>query len=313
MKLSVVLCTYNPRLDYLHRVMDGLNNQTLPKSEWELILVDNNSNNGFRAQIDLSWHPNGQIIEEPKPGLTPARITGVRNAKAEVIVCVDDDNVLRNDYLENSLAFMQAHPEVGAVGGKSIPNFETQPPPWFSELNISLGCRDLGNETRITAQKGQVLKAYWPYSPIGTGMVIRRQAFLDYAEEAEQDPVRKALGRTGKSLNSGEDNDMVLTLIKNGWEVAYSPGLYIDHLIPSKRLEPAYLAEMNRASSKSWVQVLAVHGISHWKSIASWTVALRKIRAYIRLQAWKNELQYVKWQGACGIFEGRAAIKQKSH
>lgn len=309
MKLSVVLCTYNPRLDYLQRVLDGLNNQTLPKSEWELVLVDNNSNNGFRSQIGLSWHPNGKIIKEPKPGLTPARITGVRAAQSEVIVCVDDDNVLREDYLQNSLQFMNDHPEVGAVGGKSIPTYEVPPPAWFAELNISLGCRDLGDETRITAQKGQALKAYWPYSPIGTGMVIRRQAFLDYAEEAEQDPVRKALGRTGKSLNSGEDNDMVLTLIKNGWEVAYSPGLYIDHLIPSKRLNPAYLAEMNRASSKSWVQVLAVHGIVPWPPVVKWSLPLRKIRSYFRNRAWQSDLNYIRWRGACGVFEGRSSIR----
>lgn len=308
MKVSVVLCTYNPRLDYLQRVISALKEQNLPFDQWELILVDNNSNNGFQSQVDLSWHPNGQIIKEPKPGLTPARITGIRKANSEVIVCVDDDNILREDYLQNSLHFMEAHPEVGATGGKSIPNYETPPPAWFSELNISLGCRDLGDETRITAQKGHALTEYWPYSPIGTGMVIRRQAFLDYAEEAERDPVRKALGRTGKSLNSGEDNDMVLTLIKNGWEVAYSPDLYIDHLIPSKRLEPAYLAEMNRASSKSWVQVLAVHGIVPWPPVAKWLLPLRKVRTFFRNRAWKGDLNYIRWRGACGIFEGRASI-----
>lgn len=310
MKLSVVLCTYNPRLDYLKRVIDSLKSQTLPVSDWEFILVDNNSSNDFQRHIDLSWHPNSYIIEEPKPGLTPARIAGVKQSRADIIVCVDDDNVLREDYLQNSLQFMQSHPEVGAVGGKSIPNYETPPPAWFSELNISLGCRDLGDETQISRQKGERLKEYWPYSPIGTGMVIRRQTFLDYAEEAERDPVRKALGRTGKALTSGEDNDMVLTLIKNGWEVAYSPDLFIDHLIPSRRTEFLYLAEMSRASSKSWVQVLAVHNMAPWSPIPRWTVFLRSLRAYFRLKAWKNELQYIRWKGASGIFEGRAAIRQ---
>lgn len=307
-KVSVVLCTYNPRLDYLTRVLGGLRSQALAFEEWELILVDNNSNNGFRNQIDLSWHPNGKIIEEPKPGLTPARITGVRAAQSEVIVCVDDDNVLRADYLQNSLQFMNDHPDVGAVGGKSIPTYETSPPAWFSELNISLGCRDLGDEVKITAQKGKRLETYWPYSPIGTGMVIRRQAFLDYAEEAEKDPVRKALGRTGKSLNSGEDNDMVLTLVKNGWEVAYSPDLYIDHLINTNRVSKAYLSKMSRAASKSWVQVLAVHGINPWQPIPLWTVPFRSFRAALRIKPWQSAIQYIRWQGARGIFEGRATI-----
>jgi len=310
MKVAVVLCTYNPRMDYIRRVIQALKEQTLPLRDWEFILVDNNSNNGFREQIDLSWHPHALIIKELRPGLTPARITGVRAAKAEVIACVDDDNILRPDYLQNSLRFIETHPEVGALGGKSIPNYETPPPSWFKELHISLGCRDLGDEIQITQQKGEKTAAYWPYSPIGTGMVIRRQAFLDYADEAEKDPVRKALGRTGKSLSSGEDNDMVLTLIKNGWEVAYSPDLYIDHLIPSKRVDPAYLAKMSEASSKSWVQVLAVHGMAPWPPVHPWTVSFRKVRAYLRNRAWQNEIRYIRWRGTCGIFEGRASINR---
>lgn len=311
MKLSVVLCTYNPRTEYLFRVLEALKGQTLSPSEWEFVLVDNNSNNGFRDSIDLSWHPNAKVVEEKQPGLTPARITGIRTAGAEVIVCVDDDNVLRRDYLENSLSFLEKHPEVGAVGGKSIPSYEKAPPAWFSELNISLGCRDLGDQVQISSQKGKPVRIYPSMAPIGTGMVIRRKAFLDYAEEAQQDPVRKALGRTGKALSSGEDNDIVLTLLRNGWEVAYSPDLYIDHLIPAGRVDPLYLAKMNRASSKSWLQVLAVHGIFPWKPAASWTVPIRKVRAFLRIKPWKSPLQQIKYQGACGIFEGRAAIRQR--
>ena len=41
--LSVVLCTYNPRADYLQRCVHGLKAQTLPRERWEFIVVDNNS------------------------------------------------------------------------------------------------------------------------------------------------------------------------------------------------------------------------------------------------------------------------------
>src|SRR5712671_4531106 len=43
-EISVVLCTYNPREDYLRRVVDGLRAQTLPQGQWEFIVVDNASN-----------------------------------------------------------------------------------------------------------------------------------------------------------------------------------------------------------------------------------------------------------------------------
>ncbi len=47
--LSVVLCTYNPRADYLQRVIEGLKAQTLRQSAWELIVVDNNSQPPLRV------------------------------------------------------------------------------------------------------------------------------------------------------------------------------------------------------------------------------------------------------------------------
>ena len=39
--ISVIVCTHNPRPDYLRRVLDALYAQTLPKTDWELILIDN--------------------------------------------------------------------------------------------------------------------------------------------------------------------------------------------------------------------------------------------------------------------------------
>lgn len=307
--VSVVLCTYNPRPDYLARVLDGLRAQTLPQDQWELILVNNRSDNGFEAGLDLSWHPAARLIDEPRPGLTLARMSGVRAASGEIIVFADDDNVLDADYLAQSLSVMAEHPETGVAGGKSLPVFETAPPLWFSELNITLGCRDLGDHPIRSRQQGKLLKSYPPYAPIGAGMVIRKSAFLAYAAEAENDPVRRALGRKGKSLSSGEDNDIVLTLMRQGWEIAYEPRLSLKHLIPPHRLQPAYLAEINRASSRTWVAVLAVHGINKWPPIPAWTLPLRKARSWYRTRAWRSPLAYIRWKGACGLFEGRAAIR----
>ena len=43
MKLSVIICTFNPRVDYLERALAALRAQTVPANRWELIAVDNNS------------------------------------------------------------------------------------------------------------------------------------------------------------------------------------------------------------------------------------------------------------------------------
>ena len=43
MNLSVVICTHNQRKDYLQRTLEALKAQTLPPAQWELLLIDNAS------------------------------------------------------------------------------------------------------------------------------------------------------------------------------------------------------------------------------------------------------------------------------
>ena len=37
---------------------------------------------------------------------------------------------------------------------------------------------------------------------------------------------------------------------------------------------------------------------------------IRKIRAYFNMKAWQSPASYIKWQGACGTFEGQATLNQ---
>src|ERR1700722_2249773 len=98
--VSVIICSHNPRENYLRRVLDALRAQTLPAQEWELLLVDNASTEPLAGRFDLSWHPNARHVREEKTGLTPARLRGIAEANGELLVFVDDDNVLRSDYLQ---------------------------------------------------------------------------------------------------------------------------------------------------------------------------------------------------------------------
>ena len=43
LRVSVVIPTHNPRMDYLRRVLEALRGQTLARERWELLVVDNGS------------------------------------------------------------------------------------------------------------------------------------------------------------------------------------------------------------------------------------------------------------------------------
>ena len=114
--LSVIICTHNPRLDYLRRVLAALQNQTLSSGEWELVMVDNASHTPLSGTIDLSWHPQGRVVREENLGLAHARLRGIKETRSDLIIFVDDDNVVASDYLERALGIGADCPFLGRMG-----------------------------------------------------------------------------------------------------------------------------------------------------------------------------------------------------
>ncbi|MEO0331620.1 MAG: glycosyltransferase, partial [Bacteroidota bacterium] len=114
--LSIIICTHNPQENYLEQVLTALKHQSLPLEKWELLLIDNASNQKLSSKIDLNWHPQARHFREEKLGLTPARLCGIRNAQAESLVFIDDDNVLDRDFLEITLEISHKYPFIGAWG-----------------------------------------------------------------------------------------------------------------------------------------------------------------------------------------------------
>ena len=72
------------------------------------------------AISDLPSAPSVRVVREDKLGLTHARVRGFQEAQGEIVVMVDDDNVLKPDYLERAIKILEKYPQLGAVGGKEI-------------------------------------------------------------------------------------------------------------------------------------------------------------------------------------------------
>jgi glycosyltransferase involved in cell wall biosynthesis len=298
--LSVIICAHNPHPGRLARTLAGLRAQTLPTDQWELLLVDNASVPPL-APPDL---PNARLVLEPQPGLTYARRRGLRESSAAYCVFVDDDNVLAPDYLAEVLAIFAAQPSVGAIGGKSLPAFDVEPAPWAREFYSLLALRDLGDAVLLSPATAPVPPAYPACAPIGAGLAVRTAAARAWLDR----PASAVTDRRGTDLASGGDNDIVLTLLAQGWRVGYFPALSLRHLIPAGRLTRDYLARLNRGIARSWVQVLALHGANPWPRIQPATVPLRQLKAWFIHRAWAGPANYIRWQGACGHFSGLATL-----
>lgn len=309
MFISVLIPSHNPHLPRLRRTLAGLATQTWPAAQREILLVDNASPTPLASVAELSAEvPDLRILREDQLGLTAARRRGFAAARGEIVVLVDDDNVLAPTYLERVAALFAADPSLGAAGGRSLPDFEAPAPGWTREFDGLLALRDPGEEAARASWTEGEPRAYPLCAPIGAGMALRREAAAAYLAALAQHPERRGFDRTGTRLTSGGDNDLVMSVLEAGYAVAYRPELSLLHLIPPRRSEVDYLGALNRAIARSWVTVLALHGIRLWRPISPATVKLRQARAWLRSGAWRGPAAWVRWQGLCGSFEGRADL-----
>jgi hypothetical protein len=271
--ITVITCTYNPRPDHLARTLAGLRAQTLPAGELEYLFIDNNSTSPVSA--DLSWHPRSRLLHEPKPGKVHALLRAVHEAKGDLLVIVDDDNILSPDFLEKALAVASAKPFLGVWGGQILPEFEVPPPVWAQPY--------LARLTLCTFEREEWSNLYSGPAPAGAGMCLRAAVARRFVENLTAHPERLQLGRTRSSVMTGEDWEMALAACDLGLGMGLLPQLQLTHLIAASRLEEDYLlhlVETTTFSRQVFVHIRGLHSLrqhtpSRLQRVVKWLTLCR--------------------------------------
>lgn len=106
MKLSVIVPSYKPQF-YTWECLDSVCNQTINRSQYEVIVVLNGCNEPYNSELKryLDEHPevNWNYIQTDTPGVSNARNIGIDNAKGEYITFLDDDDYVSPSYIEHLL------------------------------------------------------------------------------------------------------------------------------------------------------------------------------------------------------------------
>lgn len=243
--VSAIICSRNPDQARLGLVLEALRAQSLPKEKWELLLVDNASRDYLSTICDLTWHSNGRHIREENIGLTMARVRGVEEAKSELLVFVDDDNVLAPNYLEKALEIADRWPMLGAWGGSLIGRFETPPPYWVEPYMRMLAVYQVERDVWSNLLKNM------DTCPAGAGLVVRSNVAQAYVSNVAKDELRRGLDRIGDRLTSCGDLDLAYTACDLGLGTGLFKSLSLEHLIPSRRIQKSYLLKLMEAQAYS--------------------------------------------------------------
>lgn len=121
--VSALIVTRNEHL-YIDRALLSLIHQTYPKSRYEIIVIDGESNDDTMKIVDRIIRQyrtetfDIRVISNPRHILSTGWNLGIRNAKGEYVVRIDAHATAEEDFIEKSVDTILSVPDAVCVGGK---------------------------------------------------------------------------------------------------------------------------------------------------------------------------------------------------
>jgi glycosyltransferase involved in cell wall biosynthesis len=231
MRFSVVIPTFNRASD-LRKTLDSLS-RIATTSEWEAIVVDNNSTDDTRVAVEesVSTFPvDLRYLFEPEQGRSAALNAGILVARGEVIATTDDDVEVEPDWLDRAGEALETL-DCDYVGGKVLPVWPAARPDWIPDHG--------GKQWAVIAllDYGPAPLQFFTRAhrvPIGVNMAFRKSAF-DHAGLWSN-----RVGRKKGTLLGQEVREWMLRARAAGLRGYYIPSMVVHHMIQPDRLEKAY-------------------------------------------------------------------------
>ncbi len=217
--ISVVICAYTEeRWQHLVLAVESVQRQELLPREI-IVVIDYNTSLYERACMNIAGIT---VLENSGPkGVSGARSTGVANAHAVFIACLDDDATADPGWLEK-LATCCADPLVLGVGGTVQPHWEGTRPSWFpEEFYWVVGCSYQAAPTYPVE-----VRNLWAGC-----MCVRREVFEAVGG------FRSDIGHVSKYVLGGEETEFCIRAKQRypHKKFLYEPQASIHHFIPTRR------------------------------------------------------------------------------
>lgn len=226
--ITAIICTHN-RYDVLNDALGALRKQSLPPSDYEIMVVDNSSDK--KAQRSF-WKPASRrhlvnLKFQSEPGLSKARNVGLQAATTPLIAYCDDDAMASPRWLECLVRLFKDRPNAGIVGGPVVPIWPGSPPKWlhpwlagyFTIVDRGESCRQLSANEWLA----------------GTNIAFRRNLLASLGGFDER------LGRRGASLLSNEEIAISRRVRDLGFAAFYEPAAVMHHKVSEDRISQAWL------------------------------------------------------------------------
>lgn len=229
--ISVIICTYN-RDKYIYHVLESLAQNDYPREGFEIVVVYNNCTDNTSSEVArfASSYPDVclRCFNETEQGLSYARNRGLREARGDILIYVDDDAFVGENYLSGYAELFERRKDISAAGGPVIPYYESgSEPDW---MTFHLRCLLTGYVYFGEKERDFPGDKY----PCGCNSAFRASVF------EKTGPYNVNLGRKGNDLGGGEEKDIFRKMEMAGLKYIYTPACRLYHSIPKYKVEPEY-------------------------------------------------------------------------
>ncbi len=224
MKASIIIPTMG-RSGQLINTLNSIQNQSFPSSEYQIIVVNNNTTDAALEDVRKA-NTDGKkeiiYVKEPVLGLHNARHAGARASTGEILAYTDDDVICHPEWLAE-LVKVYTSTDIGCAGGRVQARWAAEPPEWIAPYLSYLSLLDWGEE--IKELKTPLI--------FGCNFSIRRSLLFKlggFNPEAFGD-IWLGDGETG----------LLRKVLADGYKIIYNPGALVWHIIPESRLTLRYM------------------------------------------------------------------------
>lgn len=239
--ISVIIPVFNDG-EKLHQCLTALENQTYPSELYEVIVIDNGSEQNINREVEKYPHAIANI--ELVPGSYVARNRGIALAKGTVLAFTDADCIPQPHWLISGVQTLLSNSQYGIVGGKVALFYQNSDPSTPVEMYESLHA--FPQSKNISQDRFSVTANLFTYKHIF-----------------------QEIGKFNPQLKSNGDREWCNRVFAQGYQLAYAANAIVKHParhslaeIYHKNLriiggqEQVELLKFKQIKPKSWLKAL---------------------------------------------------------
>lgn len=306
--VSVLITTYNSA-KFLGRCLESLQQQTY--DPLEIVVVDNASSDGTRAQLQKTARNVRVILNNANVGFAAAQNQAARVANGEWLLSLNPDVVLAPDFIATLVAAAETDQAVGTLCGKLL-RWNPGQEPEFTQVLDSTGIYftpDLRHLDRGSGQvdRGQYEQTVFVFGATGAAALYRRSMIEDVSVEGEFFDENFSSYR--------EDADLAWRAQLMGWKCLYVPmarGWHVRRVTPERRRELPLAINFHSIKNRFLMRAKNIAGPLYRRCWLRTTIRDLQVLGYCVLVEPKLLKSFVAvWNARAGLKNKRRIIQSR--